>query len=91
MPGLPVINTIVNKIVFLILFSDHSLLVHKNITDFLLILYLVTFLNSLFFKCFRGLLVCHLHVGSSTLAWRIPWMEEPGRLQSMGLRRVRRN
>ena len=25
---------------------------------------------------------------SSTLAWRIPWMEEPGRLQSMGSRRV---
>ena len=23
-------------------------------------------------------------VGSSTLAWRIPWMEEPGGLQSMG-------
>ena len=22
---------------------------------------------------------------SSTFAWRIPWMEEPGRLQSMGL------
>ena len=21
---------------------------------------------------------------SSTLAWRVPWMEEPGRLQSMG-------
>ena len=21
---------------------------------------------------------------SSTVAWRIPWMEEPGRLQSMG-------
>ena len=21
---------------------------------------------------------------SSSLAWRIPWMEEPGRLQSMG-------
>ena len=21
---------------------------------------------------------------SSTLAWRIPWMEKPGRLQSMG-------
>ena len=28
---------------------------------------------------------------SSTLAWRIPWMEEPGGLQSMGLRRVRHN
>ena len=26
---------------------------------------------------------------SSTLAWKIPWMEEPGRLQSMGLLRVR--
>ena len=23
---------------------------------------------------------------SSTLAWKIPWMEEPGRLQSMGSR-----
>ena len=26
---------------------------------------------------------------SSTLAWKIPWMEEPGRLQSMELLRVR--
>jgi len=25
---------------------------------------------------------------SSTLAWKIPLTEEPGRLQSMGLRRV---
>ena len=25
---------------------------------------------------------------SSTLAWKIPWMEEPGRLQSIELRRV---
>ena len=25
---------------------------------------------------------------SSILAWRIPWTEEPGRLQSMGLQRV---
>ena len=24
-------------------------------------------------------------IHSSTLAWKIPWMEEPGRLQSMGL------
>ena len=23
---------------------------------------------------------------SSTIAWKIPWMEEPGRLQSMGLK-----
>ena len=28
---------------------------------------------------------------SSTLAWKIPWMEERGRLQSMELQRVRHN
>ena len=28
---------------------------------------------------------------SSTLAWKIPWTEEPGRLQSMGLQRVRQD
>ena len=28
---------------------------------------------------------------SSTLAWEIPWMEEPGRLQSMGSLRVGHN
>ena len=25
---------------------------------------------------------------SSILAWKIPWMEEPGRIQSMGSQRV---
>ena len=28
---------------------------------------------------------------SSTLAWEIPWTEEPGRLQSLGLQRVGHN
>ena len=28
---------------------------------------------------------------NSTLAWKIPWTEEPGRLQSMGLLRVGHN
>ena len=28
---------------------------------------------------------------SSTLAWKIPWVEEPGRLQSMGSQRVGHN
>ena len=27
-------------------------------------------------------------IHSSTLAWKIPWMEEPDRLQSMGSKRV---
>ena len=34
---------------------------------------------------------CPLPPDSSTLAWKIPRMEEPGRLQSMGLLRVRHN
>ena len=25
---------------------------------------------------------------SSILAWRVPWIEDPGRLQSMGLQKV---
>ena len=28
---------------------------------------------------------------SITLAWKIPWTEEPGRLQSMGLQRVKQD
>ena len=28
---------------------------------------------------------------SSTLAWKLPWTEEPGRLQSVGSRRVGHN
>ena len=45
----------------------------------------------------NGCLISHCHTRelekamathSSTLAWKIPWMEEPGRLQSMGLLRV---
>ena len=28
---------------------------------------------------------------SSILAWKIPWIEEPGRLQSMGSQRVGHN
>ena len=28
---------------------------------------------------------------SSILAWKIPWTEKPGRLQSMGLQRVRQD
>ena len=27
-------------------------------------------------------------IHSSTIAWKIPWTEEPDRLQSMGLQRV---
>ena len=47
------------------------------------------FLIHFFYNIYR----CHLEKAmaphSSTLAWKIPWMEEPGGLQSMGSLRVR--
>ena len=36
----------------------------------------------------EGLLEKEMATHSSILAWKIPWMEEPGRLQSMGSQRV---
>ena len=38
-------------------------------------------------KCLEKEMATH----ASTLVWRIPWMEKPGRLQSMGSLRVRRD
>ena len=36
----------------------------------------------------KDLLEKEMTTHSSILAWKIPWMEEPGRLQSMRLERV---
>ena len=36
----------------------------------------------------KDLLKKEMATNSSILAWKIPWMMEPGRLQSMGLQRV---
>ena len=36
----------------------------------------------------KDLLKKEMATHSSILAWKIPWMEEPGRLQSMGSQRV---
>ena len=44
---------------------------------------------SLFSHCRAYYLEKAMAPHSSTLAWEIPWMEEPGRLQSMGSLRVR--
>ena len=35
----------------------------------------------------EALLEKEMATHSSTLAWKIPWTEEPGRLESMGLQR----
>ena len=46
-----------------------------------------------FYQTFREELMPEKAVAphSSTLAWKIPWMEEPGGLQSMGSLRVGHN
>ena len=36
----------------------------------------------------EDLLEKEMAIHSSNLAWKIPWTEEPGGLQSMGLKRV---
>ena len=36
----------------------------------------------------EDLLEKEMSTHSNILAWKIPWTEEPGRLQSMGLQRV---
>ena len=39
----------------------------------------------------EDLLEKEMAIYSSSIAWKIPWTEEPGRLQSMGSQRVRHN
>ena len=57
-------------------------------------LFPLLFLPSIFprIRVFSNESVLHMEKAmathSSTLAWKIPWTEEPGRLQSMGLLRV---
>ena len=54
-------------------------------------LYGVRFLSVLFILYSQSLTQClekAMAPHSSTLAWRIPWTEEPGRLQTMGSLRV---
>ena len=43
---------------------------------------------SLLFNTLLSFMEKAMATHSSTLAWKIPWLEEPGRLQSMGLLRV---
>ena len=48
--------------------------------------YLTKYIYLFIWLCW--ILIAAMAPHSSTLAWKIPWMEEPGRLQSMGSLRV---
>ena len=52
---------------------------------------LLGFLKIYLFDCTGSWLEKAMAPHSSTVAWKIPWMEEPGGLQSMGSRRVGHN
>ena len=54
----------------------------------LLVLFFLAY-GSLFNLYINPLLEKAMATHSSTLAWKIPWAEEPGWLQSMALQRVR--
>ena len=49
---------------------------------------MVSLKNILFFSFLTIKMEKAMAPHSSTLAWKIPWMEEPGRLQSVGSLRV---
>ena len=81
--------------------SSHPLPLPQSPKDFSIHLYLfcclayrvivTIFLNSIYMRYYTVLAEKAMAPHSSTLAWKIPWMEEPGRLQSMGSLRVGHN
>ena len=53
-----------------------------------LLRYSVTFSGISYFLGWEDALEKEMATHSSTLAWKIPWMEEPGRLQAVGSQRL---
>ena len=51
----------------------------------------VSFIGGEFFATEPPGMEKEMAIHSSTIAWKIPWTEKPGRLQSMGSQRVRHN
>ena len=62
----------------------------KKMLQFILKNYGIILMVILFISIFLAMHKA-LATHSSTLAWKIPWTEEPGRLQSVGSLRVRHN
>ena len=68
-----------------------SLIVSCGIYTYLFLYTILSNQISKYCRCPVNILEKAMAPHSSSLAWKIPWMEEPGRLQSMGSPRVRHN
>ena len=58
----------------------------NSLSEFLALIIII--FGALLFVSFTVYLKKEMATPSNILAWRIPWREEPGRLQSMGSQRV---
>ena len=92
------------KLFFNLFFNWRTMQISHNYTYIISFLSLPPLTPSHPFKSSQSVWLCSMHYiatshhlcisekamapHSSPLAWKIPWMEEPGRLQSMGSRRV---
>ena len=74
---------------FLVDFSSRPIIKNKMFKSFIFFIFFVIHLSFSDRSVFKSsVLENKMATYSSILAWRIPWMEEPGRLQSTGSQRV---
>ena len=71
-------------LLFPYVFLPGKLSLSLSLSIYIYIYIYIFFFNILFTLFLEEAMATH----SSTLAWKIPWMEEAGRLQSTGLLRV---
>ena len=69
------------------LYTQYSIALYALLPP-LLVIYLFCFYEHAYSRHLTLVAEKAMAPHSSTLAWKIPWMEEPGRLQSMGSLRV---
>ena len=70
-----------STLISLFIFLSHLLILIRKAMIYIVVSFLLTSFS-------RPISEKAMAPHSSTLAWKIPWMEEPGRLQSMGSLRV---